>query len=124
MSEPSTSSWRRPVPLVLAAVCALGLAVRLASFGDSLFGDELSAFSIVAGHGFGRMMHLLNGHSTELNPPLFFILAWASVKLLGLSAASLKLASLIAGTLTIPMVFVLGRRVSGSAAGLVAAALA
>jgi 4-amino-4-deoxy-L-arabinose transferase-like glycosyltransferase len=109
---------------LLAAITAIGLALRLPSFGDSLFGDELSAFYIVAGHGFGQMMHLLNGHSTELNPPLFFILAWGSVKVFGLSAMALKLVSLLTGTATIPLVYLLGRRTVSGPAGLVAAALA
>lgn len=120
---PDLRAERRAWALV-AAVTMVGLALRLPSFGDSLFGDELSAFYIVAGHSFGQMMHLLNGHSTELNPPLFFILAWGSVKVFGLSAMALKLVSLLTGTATIPLVYLLGRRTVSAAAGLVAAALA
>ena len=92
-------------------------------YGDSLFGDELSTYYIVAGHSFGQMMHLLNNHSVELNPPLFFILTWVSQSLFGLSTESLRLVSLLAGTATIPLTFALGRMV-GQRTGLVAAALA
>lgn len=108
---------------LVAAITVIGLALRLPSLGDSLFGDELSAFYIVAGHGLGQMMHLLNGHSTELNPPLFFILAWGSQKIFGLSVVALKLVSLLTGTATIPLVYLLGRRTAGVTTGLVAAAL-
>jgi hypothetical protein len=101
-----------------------GLALRLPSFGDSLFGDELSAYFIVAGHSFGEMMHLLNNHSTELNPPLFFMLTWVGQKLLGLSTETMKLVSLLAGTATIPLTYALGRRTIGVRAGIVASALA
>jgi mannosyltransferase len=109
--------------VLVGAITLVGLALRLPSFGDSLFGDELSAYFIVAHHSFGAMMHLLSNHSTELNPPLFFIFAWVSQKLLGLSAESLKLVSLLAGTATIPLTYALGRWTVGSRAGIGACAL-
>ncbi len=114
---------RAPQLWLLGLITVAGLALRLPSFGDSLFGDELSAYFIVSGHSLGAMMHLLNNHSTELNPPLFFMLAWVSTKLFGLSAASLKLVSLLAGTAIIPLTYALGRRLVGTAAGLLAAAI-
>jgi hypothetical protein len=109
---------------ILAFITLVGLALRLPSFGDSLFGDELSAYYIVAGHSLGQVMHLLNYHSTELNPQLFFILAWVSQKTFGLSSESMKLVSLLVGTATIPMVYSLGRQAAGVRTGLVASALA
>jgi 4-amino-4-deoxy-L-arabinose transferase-like glycosyltransferase len=108
---------------IVALLTLIGLGLRWPSFGESLFGDELSAFYIVAGHSFGTMMHLLNGHSTELNPPLFFMLTWVSTKVFGLSAESLKLLSLLVGVSTIPLLYILGRQVFGTLTGLVAAAL-
>ncbi|MFL5824966.1 MAG: glycosyltransferase family 39 protein [Thermoleophilaceae bacterium] len=112
------------VTLAVAAITLVGLLVRLPSFGDSLFGDELSAFYVVHGHGLRETLHLVKaGNSTELNPPLFFALAWLSEKIFGSSTESLKLVSLIAGTATIPLTFLLGRRTIGHATGLVAAVL-
>ena len=107
----------------VSAITLVGLALRLSSFGDSLFGDELSTYYIVAGHSFGRVMHLLNNHSVELNPPLFFMAAWVSTRLFGLSTESLKLVSLLAGTATIPLIYLLGRHLSRRV-GLVASTLA
>jgi hypothetical protein len=114
---------QRAAGAVVALLTLIGLGLRWPSFRDSLFGDELSAFYIVAGHSFGTMMHLLNGHSTELNPPLFFMLTWVGTKVFGLSAESLKLVSLLVGISTIPLLYVLGRQVFGTLTGLVAAAL-
>jgi hypothetical protein len=108
---------------VVAALTLVGLALRLPAFGDSLFGDELSAYYIVAGHSLGQVMHLLNNHSTELNPPLFFVLAWFSEKIFGNSAESLKLVSLLAGTATIPLTYALGRVTVGARAAVVGCAL-
>lgn len=109
---------------LLAILTLVGLALRLPSFADSLFGDELSAYYIVAGHGLGQVLHLLDYHSTELNPQLFFLLAWLSKTVFGLSSEALKLPSLIFGTATIPLVYALAREATGVATSLLAAALA
>jgi Dolichyl-phosphate-mannose-protein mannosyltransferase len=106
--------------VALAVITVLGVIVRLPSFGDSLFGDELSSYYVVTGHSLGRVIHLLNGHEVELNPPLYFVLAWVSEKLFGVSAQSLKLVSLLAGTAMIPLTYVLGRRTVSVKAGIVA----
>jgi hypothetical protein len=113
-----------PIAGLVLVITAVGFLVRLPSFGDSLFGDEVGAYWIVTGHGLGTVLHLLRGHSPELNPPLWFILAWVSEKLFGASAQSLKLVSLLAGTATIPLTYVLGRWTASVRAGLVASALA
>jgi hypothetical protein len=124
-SEPVRPERPRPPALALLGLITLaGLALRLPSFGDSLFGDELSAYYVVAGHGLHEVMHLLDYHSTELNPQLFFMLTWAATKVFGLSSESMKLVSLVVGTLTIPMIYALGRQAAGVRTGLVAAALA
>jgi len=111
------------VPLLLAAITAVGLSLRLPSFGDSLFGDEVGAFYDVSGHGLGRVIHLLSGHSPELNPPLYFVVAWLSEQLFGTSAQSLRLISLVSGLATIPLTYLLGRWTVGLRAGLVAATI-
>jgi hypothetical protein len=113
-----SSSWS---PVLVVVITVVGLLVRLPSFGDSLFGDEVGAYWIVTGHGLGRVIYLMSGHSPELNPPLWFIFAWASEKLFGASPQSLKLVSLLAGTATIPLTYLLGRWTVGVRAGLVAA---
>jgi mannosyltransferase len=109
--------------IVLGAITLAGLLLRLRSFGDSLFGDELSTYYVVTGRSPGGILHLLNGHFIDLNPPLFFISAWASEKVFGASAQSLKLVSLLAGTATIPLTYLLGRLTVSVRAGLVASAL-
>ncbi len=130
-SGASVLAWPpRGVPLsattagvLVGAITAVGLGLRLPSFGDSLFGDELSTYYVVTNHGLGTVLHLLNGHFIDLNPPLFFVLAWVSVKVFGASTESLKLASLLAGTATIPLAYALGRLTVGVRAGLLASAL-
>ena len=119
----SPLAWQ--IPVLVGVITVAGLLLRLPSFGDSLFVDEVGAYWIVTGHGLGQVLHLMGGQvpSPELNPPLWFVFAWASEKVFGASAESLKLVSLLAGTATIPMTYMLGRRTVGVRAGLVACAL-
>jgi 4-amino-4-deoxy-L-arabinose transferase-like glycosyltransferase len=108
---------------VISALTLLGIALRLPALGDSLFGDELSSYFVVTGRSLAGTLHLLNGKAIELNPPLYFLLAWTSEKLAGESQESLRLVSLLAGTASIPLTFVLGRLTVGRRPGLVATAL-
>lgn len=110
------------VVVLVAAITAAGVLLRLPSFGDSLFGDELSTYYIVTSHGLGRIVYLLQGHSVDLNPPLFFLLAWVAERF-GDGAQTLRLVSLLAGTAAIPLTYLLGVWTVGRRAALVGAAL-
>jgi hypothetical protein len=96
--------------------------VRLPWFDDALYGDEVQAFWDVSGRSLGDTLHLLAGNSTELSPPLFFVLAWVSDHVFGPSAESLRIMSLAAGLATVPLTYVLGRWTLGVGAGLLGAA--
>ena len=58
----------------------------------------------------------------EISPPLYFILAWLSTKL-GSAPELVRLPSLIAGTVSIPLVYLVGARAVSRPAGLIAAAV-
>lgn len=120
MSRPTEADRR--ATLLVAGITAAGLLLRLSSFRSSLFGDELSSYYIVTGHSLGRVIHILNGHGVDTNPPLYFAVAWL-VERLGASAEALRLASLLSGIAAIPMTYLLGRRTIGPRAGVVAAAV-
>lgn len=107
--------------LLLAAIVAAGLLLRLASYDDALFGDELSTYFVVHGHGLHQMLGLIHSDQ-EQTPPLYFFAAWLTAKLGG-GAQTLRLPSLLAGLAAIPLVYALGARTVGRRAGLVAAAL-
>jgi mannosyltransferase len=100
-----------------------GLLVRLPSFNDSLFGDELATYFIVTGHSLGQVLDWVRS-DLEVSPPLFFVLAWATHSI-GDPAESLRLVSLVAGVAAIPLTYALGvwtvgRRAAVLGAGLVA----
>jgi 4-amino-4-deoxy-L-arabinose transferase-like glycosyltransferase len=105
---------------VVAAITVAGLLLRLPSFNDSLFGDELGTYFAVTGHSLGQVIDF--SRNFQLNPPLYLILAWATDKL-GDPAQSLRLVSLVAGTAAIPLTYLLGLWTVGRRAALAGAAL-
>jgi mannosyltransferase len=107
--------------LLLGGFVAVGLLLRLASYDDALYGDELSTYFVVHGHSLSRMMAIIHSDQ-EQTPPLYFVLAWLSAKLGG-GAQTLRLPSMVGGLAAIPLVYALGARTVGRLAGLLAAAL-
>ena len=111
----------QPQLLLVTALTLVGLAIRVAEFGQSLWADELSTVWILEGNGLGDVLSSV--HSTdEITPPLYFVLAWASLQV-GPDPEWARLPSLLAGSTTIPLVYMLGLRTVGSRAGLVGAAV-
>ena len=114
-----------PLPrlfFVLVAIITVGgLLLRLPSFHDSLFGDEISTYFIVTGHSLPRVLRLVESNQ-ETSPPLYFMLAWAMKGLLSNPAESIRLVSLITGTAAIPLTFLLGLWTVGRRAAVVGAA--
>ena len=104
-------SRARTGSLAAAAVVgltALGFGLRLATFDQSLFGDS----SRRTGSSRSQPSDVLSSvrSNDEITPPLYFVLGWLSLKLAGPRMG--PPASLIAGTATIPLVYLLGARLS------------
>jgi mannosyltransferase len=118
-SEPALSS--RTLPALVAAMTAAALLLRLPSFSDSLFADELGTYFVVTGHSFGQVIDL--ARNDQLNPPLYLMFAWVMKELLGDSAQALRLVSLLSGTAAIPLTYLLGLWTVGRRAALCGAAL-
>jgi hypothetical protein len=105
---------------LVGALTLLGLLLRLPSFNDSLWGDELATNFVVHGFGAGDVLSIVR-HGKEATPPLFFLLAWLGKGVDG--SEGLRLVSLLAGLATIPLTYLVGLRTVGAAAGAVGAAL-
>src|SRR4051812_43115831 len=113
------STPRTQIVLAVGALTLLALALRLTCIGQSLFGDELYLYSAVHDRSLGGMLAVV--HDTEKTPPLYFLLAWVTAR--GAHATELvRLPSVLAGTSSVPLVYVLGREAFSRASGLVAAA--
>ena len=120
---PQRSKSRITTPVaagIVAGLTALAFYLRLRAASESLAGDEIFLYSIVHGRSLGRTLELI--HDTESTPPLHFLLAWASDRL-GASPEWIRLPSVLFSTATVPLVYLLGAKVAGRSAGLLAAAL-
>ncbi len=112
---------RRTAALVVAALTALGFAIRLQVAGESVFADELATYWIVSAHDLPGVVSVVHTDA-EITPPLSFLLSWLTTRI-DLTPELLRAPALVAGTATIPVIYLLGLRTIGRGAALVAAAL-
>lgn len=117
-SSPATTDRSRDLGW-MALIMLVGLFLRTVAIGhETLWGDEATAIAL------GRLsIGDLFLRPVESNPGLYF---WLHGRLLplGWGPGGQRLVALVAGMLTIPAVYALGRAWRGSAVGLAAAALA
>jgi uncharacterized membrane protein len=115
-----------PELLAVAALTIGGALLRVLVARQSVFADEISTYWISATHSLGGVLSLLYStsriHHAEITPPLSFLASWLSTRL-GTSPELLRLPALIAGSATIPLVFLLGLRTVRRRAALLATAL-
>lgn len=106
---------------VVATITLTAFLLRLSQLDQSLYGDEVLAYHEVLGHSLGQTIHTV-ATGVESSPPLFFVLAWLASKL-GDPTVWIRLPSLLLGTATIPLVYLVGRRAMSREAGMIAAGL-
>jgi hypothetical protein len=117
----ASSSAETRLWLLVAGFTAVGLVLRLLGLNESLFGDEWITFDDVTGRSISGVIHTIaHGAALEQSPPLFFALAWATAKI-GDPTVWIRLPSLIFGTASVPVVYLLGRQLLGPKSGLVGA---
>ena len=114
---------REPPPAMVIAAMAgaivLGLLLRLWHLGaPSLWNDEL--FSLFYADASLPFLWT-TGFAIETTPPTYYTLLAGWMKLAGHSEFALRLPSVIASTLAIPMVGLIGRDLGGWRCGLIAA---
>ena len=116
--EPDTSP--RTALLVLGGLVLAGLALRLA-VSRGIWLDE--AISI---HQARLSLHGLfqNLYYGDRQPPLYDLALWLTIRVFGHGEFAVRLPSLIAGTLVIPVLYELGRELYDRRTGLIAAAFA
>ncbi len=117
---PPAGSWLRQPGTAVIALTLGAAALRFATLNvQSIWLDE-SATIVLVHRGFSGMLSHLS--SSESAPPLYYILVWAWTKLLGAGPLGFRSFSALVGTLTVPVMYLAGRRIS-TRAGLWAAAL-
>lgn len=112
----------RRVPLALALACAAGAALRFATLDvQSLWYDEAVTAHLLRMDLPGLLRAI---PASESSPPLYYVVAWLWTHVFGTGEVGLRSLSALLGTATIPVVWLLGRRLGGDRAALAGAALA
>jgi 4-amino-4-deoxy-L-arabinose transferase-like glycosyltransferase len=108
----STRAW-----IAVASVAVLGLVLRMLLV-RGIWVDE--AISIHQAHmSLSGMLH--NLRATDNHPPLYFLILWATVRVLGYGQLAVHIPTIIAGTLLIPAVYITGRELFDRRTGVLAA---
>jgi 4-amino-4-deoxy-L-arabinose transferase-like glycosyltransferase len=120
--EAADQLWASRAPvLAICVLTVLAFALRVVGVDQTLYGDEYFTHAIVTENGLGGVWEQV--YQTSITPPLHYVLAWFAVQLGGDDTVLVRLPSLMLGTATVPLIFLLGRRIAGVVAGLLAAAL-
>jgi uncharacterized membrane protein len=116
--EPDTS--RRTARLILVAAILVGLGVRLAVTRGIWLDEAISIHQArLSLHDLFRTLYY-----GDRQPPLHDLVLWFTIRAFGHGESAVRLPSLIAGTLVIPVLYELGRELYDRRTGLVAAAFA
>ena len=120
-AEAPGTSRALPAWWPLAALTLLAAALRFSTLDlQSFWYDE--AFTPV------RVLHpslwatLRSVVHTENTPPLWYVIAWADARVFGTSELALRWPSALAGTLTVPVAWAIGRELTGRRATAIATA--
>jgi mannosyltransferase len=107
--------------LALALLTALGAVLRFWRLGgQSFWFDEVVTWNLLRRSLRSLLVTGIPG--SESTPPLYYIVAWAWVRLVGWSEASLRSFSAACGTATIPVAYLAARTLTGARVALLAAA--
>jgi uncharacterized membrane protein len=116
--EPDTS--RRTARLILVAAILVGLGLRLAVTRGIWLDEAISIHQArLSLHDLFRTLYY-----GDRQPPLHDLVLWFTIRAFGHGEFAVRLPSLIAGTLVIPVLYELGRELYDRRTGLVAAAFA
>jgi 4-amino-4-deoxy-L-arabinose transferase-like glycosyltransferase len=109
--------------LALGAIVVLAALLRFATLHtQSIWFDEAATWDLVR-RPFGEMLGRIP--DGESNPPLFYVLEWGWTRVFGDGEVGLRSLPALAGLLTVPVAYAIGRHAAGGVAraGLAAAAL-
>ncbi|MEI8359853.1 MAG: glycosyltransferase family 39 protein, partial [Deltaproteobacteria bacterium] len=105
---------------VLVAITLVAAVARAIGLGSGLWLDEANSLTKVFRLPFGEMLRSYKG---ENDHPLYSMLAHASMALLGESAWSVRLPAALFGVATVPMLYLLARRIAPRTESLASAAI-
>jgi mannosyltransferase len=104
----------------VVGLTVLGTILRFATLDvQSIWSDEAATIILVQ-RGLGGLLSHLG--TSETTPPLYFVATWAWTKLFGTGVFAYRSLSALAGSATIPVIYLAGKRIS-TRVGVWAAAL-
>ncbi|HEX7244139.1 MAG TPA: glycosyltransferase family 39 protein [Solirubrobacterales bacterium] len=107
---------------IVAGLTVVAAALRFATLGtQSYHHDEVITASRLLRGSFGHAMDAVG--FSESAPPLYYVLAWLWVQLMGNGEVGLRSLSALAGVATVPVAYLIGTELRDRAAGIAAAAL-
>lgn len=112
--------WQRPETKILLASCVVGAVIRFIIL-RGLWLDEATSVH-EATMSFWGMIHDLR--DTDVHPPLYFTVLWASIRAFGTSQLAVRLPSIVTGILIIVAVYFVGKEAYDRRTGSIAAAIA
>jgi mannosyltransferase len=108
-------------PWIVVGLVVLAAVLRFATISSQSYWLDESQAAHELGLSFGAMLHAWN--AAEWNPPLYLIVAWPWAKVFGTGAVGLRSLSAILGVGLVPLLYLSGRELVSSRAGVMAAAL-
>jgi mannosyltransferase len=107
---------------LLVGLMLVAAVLRFATITSQSYWLDESQAAHELGLSFGAMLHAWS--TTEWNPPLYLLIAWPWAQLFGTGELALRSLSALLGVAVIPLLYLGGRELISSRAGLAAAALA
>lgn len=107
--------------LTLGAIIVAGSVIRLTGLDrQSLWFDEIDVV-VRAQRPLGDVLSTFTASGE--NGPVYNLFLWAWIRIAGISEIAVRFPSAVAGAIAIPLIYLLGKRLAGRTAGLVAAGL-
>lgn len=107
--------------LGLGALTAVGLALRFATIDVQSYWFDEALTVVLLRKGLGEMLHLLP--TTELTPPLYYVVGWLWSHIFGTGNLGLRSLSALLGAACVPVAYAATRELGSERAALTAAAL-
>lgn len=104
---------------MLLLIVLLGFVLRLISINQSLWLDEATSVLVARDFSFAVIVNKFS--PGDFHPPLYYFLLKIWVGVFGATEIGARSLSVVLGLATIPMVFLIGRRLLGKETGLIAA---
>lgn len=102
-------------------ILLIGILVRFISLNQSLWLDE--AINVLATKNFSFLSMITEYAKADFHPPGFFIILWTWTKLFGTSEIFVRIPSVIFGSLTIYVIYLIGCKLHSKTLGLFSAFL-